>query len=240
MGHAGDAHRRVAQGAEGRARAAALRPEDLRRARAGRAQPARSSRRHRRVADVRAGRRPGRAPRADRRLHLAARRRERQHRRGRARRCWRKWLDEGKGRQIHFHWNGGTRDVDGLPVAHARGLRRGLPRRAGHRLRRPRTTAARGGGTAAIGRDPRDHAGRHRPAVPGRRPPVQPAGRRRVARTDRGGEGARRPRDRTARRRLARGADRVVGAGHAGDPEGALRRRRWSRAPVSRSRTGSS
>ena len=30
-----------------------------------------------------------------------------------------KWLDEGKGRQIHFHWNGGTRDVDGLPVAHA-------------------------------------------------------------------------------------------------------------------------
>ena len=30
-----------------------------------------------------------------------------------------KWLDDGKGRQIHFHWNGGTRDVDGLPVAHA-------------------------------------------------------------------------------------------------------------------------
>ena len=30
-----------------------------------------------------------------------------------------KWLDEGKGRQIHFHWNGGTRDADGLPVAHA-------------------------------------------------------------------------------------------------------------------------
>ncbi|AMY08254.1 Thermophilic metalloprotease (M29) [Luteitalea pratensis] len=29
-----------------------------------------------------------------------------------------KWLDEGKGRQIHFHWNGGTRDADGLPVAH--------------------------------------------------------------------------------------------------------------------------
>ena len=28
------------------------------------------------------------------------------------------WLDEGRGRQIHFHWNGGTRDVDGLPVAH--------------------------------------------------------------------------------------------------------------------------
>ena len=30
-----------------------------------------------------------------------------------------RWLDAGKGRQIHFHWNGGTRDVDGLPVAHA-------------------------------------------------------------------------------------------------------------------------
>lgn len=29
-----------------------------------------------------------------------------------------KWLDEGKGRQIHFHWGGGTRDVDGLPVRH--------------------------------------------------------------------------------------------------------------------------
>lgn len=28
------------------------------------------------------------------------------------------WLDAGKGRQIHFHWNGGTRDADGLPVAH--------------------------------------------------------------------------------------------------------------------------
>jgi Thermophilic metalloprotease (M29) len=29
-----------------------------------------------------------------------------------------KWLDEGRGRQIHFHWNGGTRDADGLPVRH--------------------------------------------------------------------------------------------------------------------------
>lgn len=29
-----------------------------------------------------------------------------------------KWLDEGRGRQIHFHWGGGTRDADGLPVAH--------------------------------------------------------------------------------------------------------------------------
>ena len=29
-----------------------------------------------------------------------------------------RWLDEGRGRQIHFHWNGGTRDVDGLPVPH--------------------------------------------------------------------------------------------------------------------------
>lgn len=29
-----------------------------------------------------------------------------------------KWLDEGRGRQIHFHWNGGTRDVDGLLVPH--------------------------------------------------------------------------------------------------------------------------
>lgn len=29
-----------------------------------------------------------------------------------------RWLDEGRGRQIHFHWNGGTRDVDGLPVKH--------------------------------------------------------------------------------------------------------------------------
>lgn len=29
-----------------------------------------------------------------------------------------KWLDDKRGRQIHFHWNGGTRDVDGLPVPH--------------------------------------------------------------------------------------------------------------------------
>lgn len=29
------------------------------------------------------------------------------------------WLDEGRGRQIHFHWEGGTRDVDGLQVPHA-------------------------------------------------------------------------------------------------------------------------
>ena len=29
------------------------------------------------------------------------------------------WLDEARGRQIHFHWNDGTRDADGLPVAHA-------------------------------------------------------------------------------------------------------------------------
>ena len=29
-----------------------------------------------------------------------------------------KWLDEGRGRQIHFHWNGGTRDADGLVVPH--------------------------------------------------------------------------------------------------------------------------
>ena len=28
------------------------------------------------------------------------------------------WLDAGKGRQIHFHWNGGTRDADGLIVKH--------------------------------------------------------------------------------------------------------------------------
>src|SRR5829696_7588279 len=29
-----------------------------------------------------------------------------------------KWLDEKRGRQIHFHWNGGTRDADGLTVPH--------------------------------------------------------------------------------------------------------------------------
>lgn len=28
------------------------------------------------------------------------------------------WLDQGRGRQIHFHWNGGTRDADGLPAKH--------------------------------------------------------------------------------------------------------------------------
>jgi hypothetical protein len=29
-----------------------------------------------------------------------------------------KWLDGRHGRQIHFHWNGGTRDADGLVVPH--------------------------------------------------------------------------------------------------------------------------
>jgi aminopeptidase len=29
-----------------------------------------------------------------------------------------KWLDDGRGRQIHFHWGNGTRDADGLPVPH--------------------------------------------------------------------------------------------------------------------------
>ncbi len=30
-----------------------------------------------------------------------------------------RWLDAGRGRQIHFHWIDGTRDVDGLPGDHA-------------------------------------------------------------------------------------------------------------------------
>ncbi len=29
-----------------------------------------------------------------------------------------KWLDAGRGRQVHFHWNGGTRNLDGLPDPH--------------------------------------------------------------------------------------------------------------------------
>ena len=30
-----------------------------------------------------------------------------------------KWLDEGRGRQIHFHWNGGTQDRDGRAGTHS-------------------------------------------------------------------------------------------------------------------------
>jgi hypothetical protein len=30
-----------------------------------------------------------------------------------------KWLDDGRGRQIHFHWGEGTRDADGLTVPHS-------------------------------------------------------------------------------------------------------------------------
>jgi hypothetical protein len=30
-----------------------------------------------------------------------------------------KWLDDGKGRQIHFHWNGGTQDRDGRSGTHS-------------------------------------------------------------------------------------------------------------------------
>jgi hypothetical protein len=29
------------------------------------------------------------------------------------------WLDQGRGRQIHFHWSGGTVDRDGLPAVHS-------------------------------------------------------------------------------------------------------------------------
>jgi hypothetical protein len=30
-----------------------------------------------------------------------------------------RWLDGGDGRELHFHWVDGTRDVDGLPAAHS-------------------------------------------------------------------------------------------------------------------------
>jgi hypothetical protein len=30
-----------------------------------------------------------------------------------------RWLDDGRGRQIHFHWNGGTQDLDGRPAPHS-------------------------------------------------------------------------------------------------------------------------
>ena len=29
-----------------------------------------------------------------------------------------RWIDNGEGRELHFHWIDGTRDVDGLPSAH--------------------------------------------------------------------------------------------------------------------------
>ena len=29
-----------------------------------------------------------------------------------------RWLDNGRGRELHFHWVDGTRDVDGLPAPH--------------------------------------------------------------------------------------------------------------------------
>jgi len=30
-----------------------------------------------------------------------------------------RWLDEGRGRQVHFHWNGGTQGLDGIMGAHS-------------------------------------------------------------------------------------------------------------------------
>ena len=30
-----------------------------------------------------------------------------------------RWLDQGRGREIHFHWGDGTRDPDGLPAVHS-------------------------------------------------------------------------------------------------------------------------
>ena len=29
-----------------------------------------------------------------------------------------RWIDNGPGRELHFHWVDGTRDVDGLPARH--------------------------------------------------------------------------------------------------------------------------
>jgi leucyl aminopeptidase (aminopeptidase T) len=30
-----------------------------------------------------------------------------------------RWIDNGEGRELHFHWIDGTRDVDGLPARHS-------------------------------------------------------------------------------------------------------------------------
>lgn len=29
-----------------------------------------------------------------------------------------RWIDDGRGRELHFHWGDGTRDLDGLPASH--------------------------------------------------------------------------------------------------------------------------
>jgi hypothetical protein len=34
-------------------------------------------------------------------------------------RALQRWIDNGEGRELHFHWIDGTRDVDGLPAKHA-------------------------------------------------------------------------------------------------------------------------
>src|SRR5688500_3626167 len=33
-------------------------------------------------------------------------------------RALQRWIDNGEGRELHFHWIDGTRDVDGLPAKH--------------------------------------------------------------------------------------------------------------------------
>ncbi len=71
-----------------------------------------------------------------------------------------RWLDAGKGRQIHFHWVGGTVDPDGKGGVHSAEFDRRLRRRPRHRLRQALHGAGQGDRKAAHRRGPRHHARR--------------------------------------------------------------------------------
>ena len=111
-------NRQRAEGRAGRTRPSPIRSGYARTARAGSAEGAHVGGRHREHAELRAG--PGlrRPSGEDRYVHLAARRRQRGHSTGQ-RETLAKWLDDKRGRQIHFHWVGGTVDPDGLKAVHS-------------------------------------------------------------------------------------------------------------------------
>ena len=134
-------------------------------------------------------------------------------------------LTEHRGRRtIHFHWieNGSAYPIAGQPLPSRAEMDAHLPARAAaDRLpgaRRHRAPLRR---RAEDRRRPHHLARRHRPALPRRRSPREPAGRRRVGRAHRAGQGARRSRNRAAgRRRPGRAARR-----HGGRRRSRFRRR---------------
>ena len=207
----------------GRTRAAALRPEHARLAGAGAAREARSGGREGGIAALRRGARSRGEAREHRRLYLAAL----GVRRGHAARSARAAREVARRRPR-------ASDPLSLERRHAQRrrprrhalhrLRSRLRGRAEHRLRGAEAAAGHGDRGAPRRRRPRHDAGGHGPDVPRRRSSVQPSGWRRVESAHGLGADARRSRDRTARGRDSRRADRRIRVRRARHPLGAFQR----------------